>query len=732
MRRLKIEAEMAVSMALHIAEASTEHELFAAMLDAMLTIKGETAFRAYVLDMQHKSIRLSADLGSSCFQIDEEEVKRWLLQDGPEPTLELASGYAFPHACAKLVSGDEVLGGFLVGFLDTGSEPVTELLNLDLINDFARLGAAALVQIRKKRLSTMVLEALEKSEEAIAFYGEDGEGVIFTNDAYHRVFPHYPSRQEIWGKQHLELYKMDLEAGIISDPFAVRDPVAYLDERRELEASLIDRQREIQKLGGKTYIYTRSRSVAGAIMSRRIDITEQAIAEARLREREKQLQSLVYRDSLTGLYNRAYFLEHIEKLSAQMNNGELEAIAVLWIDLNGFKFVNDTYGHHQGDSVLRKIGRRLHMGLVDSDVVVRYGGDEFVILFEKAIPEKELEEIANRILAIISAPINLNLSSFQIGASIGIAKASGQGVDLNMLLGDADLAMYEAKKQSESSYRFFDPEMRSRMMERHALVKDIEAAFENEQFEVHFQPQFDTQTKSLVGFEALARWNHPTKGYIPPDLFIPVLEENNLIEKLGRWVLVAACEEAKRWPRDLFVAVNVSPLQISNSHFSLTISRALANSGLKPKQLELEITESALLDGSDEERAQIESWKSLGVSIALDDVGKGYSSLSYLSDFPFDKIKIDRSFLNAFDACKPEDAPAVILHAIVELGRTLGKIVIAEGVERLDQLEFLKSIYCEQVQGFYLGRPMDAKQARKFIRQARVSNWLSNARSRFG
>lgn len=719
MRRLEIGADEAVSIALNIAEASSEHELFVSMLNAAESFRGKTCLRAYVVNQQRTAVRLSADFGLSNLDLPCEQVENWLLHDGEVPPFWDGLDESCRFSYAKLTFGDEVVGAIFLVFPDKGGKAAADEVNQKIVEDFARLGAASLVALRKRRLSAMVLEALEQSEEAIVFYGEDDEGVIFSNDAYHRVFPHYPNRRALLGMTHIDLYKMDLEAGVIIDPLALSEPDRYLDESKALEEQLVDTQREIQKLGKKTYIYTRTRSQSGAIMSRRIDITEQALAESRLRQREKQLQSLVYTDSLTGLHNRPYFLEYLEDLAMRMEDGDLEAVSVFWIDLNDFKIVNDTYGHIYGDSILRKIGRRLKMGVTEASELVRYGGDEFVMVFEKAVLGEQLEILANRILTIISAPITHEATSIQIGASVGVASSSGQDTDLTELLGDADLAMYEAKKQSRCAYRIFDPQMRSSMIERTALIEDIRDAFDKEQFELYFQPQFDTKKCTLVGFEALVRWQHPVRGSVPPDVFIPIMEENKMIEELGRWVLMGACKEARHWPKDLFVAVNVSPLQLRNPHFALTIGRALAQSALKAEQLELEITESVLLEENDVERSQIETWKKLGVQVALDDVGKGYSSLSYLSQFPFDKIKIDRGFLKAFEAGKPKDASAVILQAIVELGKTLGKTVIAEGVETVDQLEYLRSVDCDQAQGFYLGRPMPAKEARKFIRKSR-------------
>ncbi|WP_316861640.1 GGDEF and EAL domain-containing protein [uncultured Cohaesibacter sp.] len=719
MGRFEINAGLAISIAHEIVRATTETELFIAMRKAAGTLRQNVALRAYVTGIHGKSLRLAADLGCETIAVDQDSVENWLLHDGPVPDFsdELSSNRL--STCSKIIDDDGMLlGGLILSFDDSVNDELSRDVNEKMVFNLTALGARTLGTLHKRRLSSMVLEALEQSEEAIVFYGEEEEGVIFSNEAYHRVFPHYPDRSGIAGKTHLELYRMDLEAGVISDPVALNAPDVYLEQRKQLESQLVESQRETQKIGDKTYIYTRTRSASGAIMSRRIDISEQAVAEAKLRENERQLRTLVYRDSLTGLFNRAYFLEFIETCSEQLASGHLKGVTVFWVDLNGFKMVNDNYGHDFGDYALRTIGRRLKRGILESDAVVRYGGDEFVVLFNRTLNEHEIEIIANRILTIVDAEVSYNDVCFRIGASVGIALSEGKSTNLKALLGDADLAMYEAKRLRESAYRIFNPAMRVQLIERYELLEDIRAAFENDGFELYFQPQFNLQTGELVGFEALSRWNHPRRGFIPPDVFIPIMEENNLIEELGRWVLKTACEEARKWPRHLFVAVNVSALQLRNPNFAIALGKCLFQSGLRPGQLELEITESVMLEGDQEERNQIESWKMLGVDIALDDVGKGYSSLSYLSEFPFDKIKIDRGFLGALETRRQDAAPCVILRAIVELGRSLGKTVIAEGVETPEQLEYLNSIACEQAQGYFLGKPMPADQVSDFICQA--------------
>lgn len=557
----------------------------------------------------------------------------------------------------------------------------------------------------------MVLEALEESEEAISFY-DANDGIVFTNEAYHRVFPHYPEPARLLGRSHLDLYRMDLDAGIIDDPLAKSDPEGYLAGRKQMAETLVTRQREIQKISARTYIYTRSRSNTGATMSRRIDITEQALTEARLRERERELHTLAFQDPLTGLFNRAYLLNLIDDQQTRMREGTLAQMAVFLVDLNGFKFINDTYGHDCGDLVLKAVAQRLSRMMGEGDAVVRLGGDEFVIVIERALETRELAAVADAIIAQLTRPIEHADLVLTTGTSVGIARRVGSDADLSTVIADADLAMYDVKKMKCSAYMFFDPAMRSSMIERLSLLEDLRNALSAGEFELYYQPQFSTRKSDLVGFEALVRWRHPRRGLVSPGVFIPLMEEYGLIEALGEWVLRTACMEAARWPSKLHVAVNVSTLQVRGGRFSRVLSDTLSQSALAPHRLELEITESVFIDDEAGTRAQLKFWKSLGVRIALDDFGSGYSSLSYLNAFPIDKIKIDRGFLGKLNPDDPDEAADIILRTIIDLGRALDMTVTAEGVERADQLEFLSERSCSEVQGFLLGRPMPVEQAR--------------------
>jgi diguanylate cyclase (GGDEF)-like protein len=690
-------------------EAQTERDIFSAFHAACEIVAGPLVLNGYVVARSGQATRLVAEIGDLALSADVmPSVTDWLV-GGTEFSAGDAGGGS-PVLAHPLISEKRVVGGVVMAGDGLGNAR----RRLDC-SRLVRFCTAAVVAYHQRRLSQMVLEALEESEEAISFY-DANDGIVFTNDAYHRVFPHYPEPRQLLGRSHLDLYRMDLDAGIIDDPLARGNPEAYLAMRKERAELLVSRQREIQKLNSKTYIYTRSRSKTGATMSRRIDITEQALTESRLRERERELHRLAFRDPLTGLFNRAYLLNLIGDLQQRMRSGSLEQIAVFLIDLNGFKVINDTYGHDCGDFVLNAVAERLRGMAAANDAVVRLGGDEFVILFERALSPPDLVAAADAIIAELARPVEHGDLVLATGTSIGIALRAGVAADLDTIIADADLAMYEVKKMKCSAHMFFDPGMRVDMLERLSLLEDLRNALEEGEFELYYQPQFSTGMSRLVGFEALVRWRHPKRGLVSPGVFIPLMEEYGLIEALGEWVLRTACMEAARWPNHLHVAVNVSLLQVRNSRFSRILRDTLLLSGLAPQRLELEITESVFIGEETSTRAQLEAWKSLGVRIALDDFGSGYSSLSYLSAFPIDKIKIDRGFLGKLNPDDPDEAADIILRTIIDLGRALDMTVTAEGVERADQLEFLSERCCSEVQGYLLGKPMPVEQARLLFR----------------
>ncbi|MDQ0393537.1 putative bifunctional diguanylate cyclase/phosphodiesterase [Labrys monachus] len=713
-----MEIESVINASLRLQKAASEAEIFTVLYEACTAVAGPVGLDGWVIG-HSRSAHHVAHLGPESVEATVDEVEAWLAGGSLPEAFARHDHVATDVTTSRLESEKRVVGGIVV--------IAARLTSLErrYLFDLARLAAEALAKLPEMRRCQLVLEALEQSEEAISFYDET-EGIVFTNDAYHRIFQHYPDRSELLGMNHLDLYRLDLNAGVIEDPLAQCDPEAYLAQRARLSATLVGQQREIQTIRGRTYIYTRSRSTTGATMSRRIDITEQVATEMRLRERERELHDLAFRDSLTGLYNRAHLRDLLGSLTRQVADGTLAGVTAFLVDLDEFKWVNDTYGHDWGDHVLKTVADRLsRSSATDGGAVARIGGDEFVVLFEAPFTPEEMVAAGDRFIAVLAEPMAHDGMVLRIGASIGIAHRCGAAADIATILTDADFAMYEAKKVKGGASRVFTPGLKTATLDRLRLLEDIRNALYRREFTLLYQPQFSIGTRRLNGFEALARWMHPTRGSVPPDIFIPMLEEHGLIEEFGEWVLETACSEAMRWPDDLGVAINVSPLQVHAVRFSLKLCETLMRTGLRPGRLELEVTETVFLDGKQQTEAVLNNWKALGIRIALDDFGHGYSSLSYLGNFPIDKLKIDRGFLGQFDPSQPQAKAGVILDTIIDLGRKLGMTVTAEGVESAEQLEHLHRHGCTEAQGFLLGRPMSADEVRQII-SARVTPPPSN------
>ncbi|HEX4695963.1 putative bifunctional diguanylate cyclase/phosphodiesterase [Sphingomonas sp.] len=418
-------------------------------------------------------------------------------------------------------------------------------------------------------------------------------------------------------------------------------------------------------------------------------------------ERERRITQLAFNDTLTGLPNRAHFLEHVEhelKLSERNGGG----IAVLIADLDNFKSVNDTLGHPVGDELLRQVAAQLDTVLGHS-FVARLGGDEFVIVARQD-PDDPIERLAKRALDAVGAPTRIDGHDVTPGASIGIAISPGDGTDARALLKNADLALHRAKELGRRTFCFFEEALNQRAQERRRIEGDLRIALQEGQFELHFQPLFDLARDRIGSFEALLRWHHPTRGFVSPAEFIPIAEEMGLIVEIGAWALRDACQQATAWPEHVRVAVNVSSVQCRRPGLNETVMRALAASGLSPSRLELEITESIFLEGSDATFTLLHGLRGLGVRVALDDFGTGYSSLSYLQRFPFDKIKIDQSFIR--DLLTRSGAVAIV-RAITDLARALGMETTAEGVEEEAQLAELRKHGCTSVQGYLFSKPVD-------------------------
>jgi diguanylate cyclase (GGDEF)-like protein/PAS domain S-box-containing protein len=425
------------------------------------------------------------------------------------------------------------------------------------------------------------------------------------------------------------------------------------------------------------------------------DVTER-------KKSEQRIAFMAHHDALTGLANRAAVAQKIEDAAARHRRWG-DPFTVLLLDLDRFKHVNDTLGHSAGDALLREAATRLRALLRETDVLARLGGDEFAVIQASEANQREAAStLADRIIEIIGKPFNIDGNEVNIGTSVGIALAPEHGTNPDSLLKMADMALYSAKSAGRNGYRFFDPDMGAAANARHALENELRRAIQQNELELHYQPIIDTKTRRICAAEALVRWRHPTKGMIFPDKFIPLAEDTGVIVQIGEWVLQKACADAARWPSNVKVAVNLSPVQFRKTNLSDIVMAALAQSGLPPERLELEITETALIESAAECLPALHRFKNAGIAIALDDFGTGYSSLSQLTMFPFDKIKIDKSFTQ--NLTKRSECAAIISAALT-LAQTLDIATTAEGVETAEQYQILRLAGVTSLQGYLFKRP---------------------------
>ncbi|CRM01924.1 MULTISPECIES: bifunctional diguanylate cyclase/phosphodiesterase [unclassified Pseudomonas] len=436
------------------------------------------------------------------------------------------------------------------------------------------------------------------------------------------------------------------------------------------------------------------------------DVTEEV-------ESRRRIEFLSQHDALTGLPNRTRlqaFLEGKFKAlsSAELSTAEVststQPLVMLSLDLDRFKPVNDLLGHAAGDRVLNEVSARLAACVRHGDLVARVGGDEFVLILSDAGTQDEVEALCKRLIESIERTIRIDEQEVFISASIGIAIAPNDAREATELLRYADIALYEAKAAGRNTWRFYSGDMNARIIERRRLESDLRFAIKHAELRLHFQPRYRIADGQMVGAEALVRWQHPVRGLITPDTFIPIAEESGLILALSDWVLETACKSAAQWPEHLFVSVNLSPMEFKRGNLVERVRQALKTSGIEPARVELEITESVMLEDATGALEVMRTLKQLGIRIAMDDFGTGYSSLSYLRTFPFDGLKIDRSFLTRLEESDDDKA---IIQAIVGLGRALALTVTAEGVETAEHVALLKAVACEEGQGYFLSRPLD-------------------------
>ena len=436
---------------------------------------------------------------------------------------------------------------------------------------------------------------------------------------------------------------------------------------------------------------------------------------------QEQISHMARHDALTNLPNRTLFREQLEQALRLVKRSD--QLAVFCLDLDHFKEINDSLGHPIGDALLTQVAGRLGECVAENDTVARLGGDEFAIVqFRKDCDPSAVPSLASLIVEKISAPYDIAGHQLVISVSIGISLAPEDGKNPDELLKNADLALYRAKADGRGTYRFFETGMDARAQARRLLELDLRAALQRDEFEVHYQPIRDFAKDRIVAFEALVRWNHPLRGMIAPINFIPLAEETGLIVTLGEWVLCQACLDAAGWPEDVDVAVNLSPIQFKNPNLVSSVKAALEASGLPARRLELEITESVLLQNSEATLAVLHELRAFGVRISLDDFGTGYSSLSYLRSFPFDKIKIDRSFVT--ELATRDDSMAIV-RAVTGLGKSLGIVTTAEGVETEAQFELLRREGCTQAQGYLFSRPVPAQEVAGLLSKNRRSRFIA-------
>jgi diguanylate cyclase (GGDEF)-like protein len=478
----------------------------------------------------------------------------------------------------------------------------------------------------------------------------------------------------------------------------------YLAWRDTIAAHSTPHDSVVELRNGRIFAIRHQPMPDGGWVSTHEDITEQRRAETRIAHMARH-------DALTGLANRTLLRERLEEALARARRAD--PCALLWLDLDHFKRINDTEGHTTGDRLLRAAAARMRRLVRETDLIARIGGDEFAIVQSGVGQPADATALAARLVTELGLPFEIDGHQFVLGASIGIAIAPADGLDADSLLKNADISLYRAKAEGRARYRFFEPEMDALMQARRALELDLRKALAGGEFELFYQPLVRVQTRRVSGFEALIRWHHPVRGLVSPGEFIPFAEEIGLVTRLDEWVLRAACREAAAWPEKVNVAVNLSAAHFRDGAVIAAVAAALADSGLRPDRLEIEITESMMIENSESALASLHQLRNLGVRISMDDFGTGYSSLGYLRNFRFDKIKIDQSFIR--ELVTRSDSIAII-RAVTSLCGSLGMATTAEGVETEEQMAALVQERCTEAQGFLFSRPCPASEIPALLR----------------
>ncbi|MHC2623577.1 diguanylate cyclase (GGDEF)-like protein [Bradyrhizobium huanghuaihaiense] len=529
--------------------------------------------------------------------------------------------------------------------------------------------------------------------------------LVVCNERYARLYQLPPELLRT-GTSHADIIRHRIAKGILKGDSSEGAAEQFISKLAALPFDAVS-SRIDEFADGRLICVTRQPMAGGGWVATHLDVTEQRRSEAKITH-------MAQHDALTDLPNRVLLRERMEHAIAVTRNGGLD-LAVLMLDLDRFKEVNDTLGHPAGDALLRAVAARLRECVTETALIARLGGDEFAVIDYVTNPAVEAAALAENIRKALCEPFDLGDHRVTVGTSIGIAIAPRDGNDSDVILKSADLALYSAKSGGRGAFRFFEPELDELMHARRNLERDMRAALAGRQFELHYQPFVGAATGKTYGFEALLRWHHPQRGMVLPGEFIPLAEETGLIVPLGEWVLRTACAEAATWPAHVRIAINLSPAQFRSKELVPVIVGALASSGLAPHRLELEVTETVIMHDSEAVFAVLAELRELGVRIALDDFGTGYSSLSFLQRFPFDKVKIDRSFVNELSS--PRAEARHLARAVVRFAVSLGKTTTAEGVETKEQLDILREEGCGETQGYYFSRPMPASDIARMLRR---------------
>jgi diguanylate cyclase (GGDEF)-like protein len=557
---------------------------------------------------------------------------------------------------------------------------------------------------QEEKLRTRNLQfdaAINNMSQGLCFF-DGAQRLIVCNDRYLEMYD--MSRAGIHASITLaEIVDKRFEVG--SFPAMSRDE--YLNWRNNIVISAEPTDSIVELRNGRTFKIRHRPMSDGGWVATHEDITEQ-------RRSEVKIEYMAHHDSLTGLANRVLLNERLEHALSQIHGEEM--VAIHHIDLDQFKAVNDTFGHPAGDKLLKIVADRLRGVIRETDTVARMGGDEFVLVQAPIADPADATSLAQRVIRLMSEPYDINGDQAVIGASIGIAVAPVDGLSADKLLRNADLALYRAKGDGRGTFRFFETMMDLQMQTRRIMEQDLRKALPAGEFELYYQPVVNLASNEISGFEALIRWNHPKQGMVAPTTFIPLAEETGFIAPLGEWIIRQACATAAQWPGDLRVAVNISAVQFRSPGLVQVIVGALAASGLSPTRLEIEITETVLLHDKEATLAVLHQLRALGIRIAMDDFGTGYSSLTYLQSFPFDKIKIDQTFVKNIT----ENTGSLnIVRAIAALAHGMGMTATAEGVETREQLDQITSEGCTEMQGFLFSKPLPAREIERLFLSGR-------------